>query len=263
MVSGQSYLLSCYITFAVVGLIVGVVGTVLYFVEQHKITYYVETSCYVLKADAKYSCRTSHSTTNKHGSHTRCHYYPYWEVNYFVQPLKKTIVSSIETNIGYSRSIALSKAYSEHPFHSNSSCWYDSSGTPTAPTNCFDVQWQQPSDYGWILMMVIGYGVTGLFIIVGCCIFIVTKMDSNCCCCINDNSSNTSIRRPLYSNVSNYSATTTFCNNNRTISHTPDNYYLGSRDIDDVENDKLERNQEEKNVNTTSAAANFGPDYEY
>ena len=107
MASGQSCLIACHITLVVLGLVVGVIGTVLYFVEQHKILYFVETKCYVLKTDAKYSCRTSHSSTSKHGSHTTCHYYPYWDVNYFVKPLEKNIVSSIETNIGYSRSIAL------------------------------------------------------------------------------------------------------------------------------------------------------------
>lgn len=204
------------LTVAIFGFLVGVCGTIAFFVEQHKIKYYVETDCFVTSSDVIYDCSHSSRSSSGRGSSRKCHYYAYWKVEYYVQAIHREIYSNIQGHFGTTRTAALNSAHSDHPIHSNSTCWYDSSSF--SQDSVYQVQWEKPDDIGWIIMLSAGYGVFAVVLFCFLAVFIVKK-----CCSAFDASvyrRGTAPNNPL---VSTAVATYTYDQNAnyQTLSETP------------------------------------------
>ena len=73
-----------------VGFIVGIIGTVLYFVEMHRINCYSHGECTVVKIGTVFRCSTIRTGSKRRGNtHTSCSYYGIWDVNYYVKELDR------------------------------------------------------------------------------------------------------------------------------------------------------------------------------
>ena len=147
------------ITIDIVGLICGILGVVLYLMEEHKILNYRAAVCLV----------TGISTASRHRSGSSYFWSPKWRVRF--RTLSGVMVDSTITYLdgfhSYRTPSLAETAAQEHPLGSNNTCWYDTA----SKTSIDDVQWEKPDASGWTLMAKIGFSLFTLLSIglILCC----------------------------------------------------------------------------------------------
>ena len=259
---------SCIVAITAVGFIVGIIGTVLYFVELHRINCYSYGECTVVKIGTVFRCSTTRTGSKRRGNtHTSCSYYGIWDVNYYVKELDRKIYSDIESMYGYAHSgIAYNAANKEHPINSNSSCWYNGCSSPSDDTNYYEVQWYKPNDKVAFYTMIGGFGTMVLMLLgwlmyylIQCCSRENVQSNPRYMSSYNNNSllSNNHLNYPSYNSVGE-SQSSSFINDE-------DRYctdIIKGTTTTIINNLNENENNNESSSNINSNNRNFGPDSE-